>query len=97
MSSFIKNFLFQKPFKVFTIDENTRIFIDKLAGFNSTYRTIGVSYDTLVRTLRENFTEKKALATIVELEKLTIRLVSISQDIVDLAKKFDEQWSKKSH
>lgn len=97
MSSFIKNFLFQKPFKIFTVDENTRIFIDKLAGFNSTYRTIGVSYDTLVRTLRENFTEKKALAAIAELEKLTIRLVSISQDIVDLAKKFDEQWSQKSH
>ncbi len=96
-AAFIKNFLFQKPFKVFTVDENTRIFIDKLAGFNSTYRTIGVSYDTLVRTLRENFTEKKALATIAELEKLTIRLVSISQDIVDLAKKFDEQWSQKSH
>lgn len=31
MSSFIKNFLFQKPFKVFSVDENTRIFINKLS------------------------------------------------------------------
>lgn len=96
MSSFIKNFLFQKPFKVFTVDENTRIFIDKLAGFNSLYRTIGVSYDILVKTLRENFTEKKALAALSSLEKKTIQLVSVSQDIVDLAKKFDERWSQKS-
>lgn len=95
-AAFIKNFLFQKPFKVFYVDENTRVFINQLAGFNSLYRTVGVSYDILVKTLRENFTEKKALAAISELEKKTIRLVSISQDIVDLAKKFDEQWSQKS-
>lgn len=95
-AAFIKNFLFQKPFKVFTVDENTRIFIDKLAGFNSLYRTIGVSYDILVKTLRENFTEKKALAAIEALEKKTIQLVSVSQDIVELAQKFDERWLQKS-
>ena len=96
MSSFIKNFLFQKPFKVFCVDENTRIFINKLSELNSLYRTVGVDYDILVKTLRENFTEKKAIAVISELEKKTIRLVSISQDIVALAQKFDEQWSQKS-
>lgn len=95
-AAFIKNFLFQKPFKVFTVDENTRIFIDTLAGFNSQYRTIGVSYDILVKTLRENFTEKNAFAAIEALEKKTMLLVSISQDIVELAKKFDERWSQKS-
>lgn len=91
-AAFIKNFLFQKPFKVFTVDENTRVFIDKLSGFNSLYRTIGVSYDILIRTLRENFTEKKALAAIAGLEKKTLDLVSISQDIMDLAKEFDACW-----
>lgn len=34
-AAFIKHFLFQKPFKVFYVDENTRIFIDKLSGFNA--------------------------------------------------------------
>lgn len=91
-AAFIKNFLFQKPFKVFTVDENTRVFIDKLSGLNSLYRTIGVSYDILIKTLRENFTEKKALAVIAGLEKKTIDLVSISQDIMNLAKEFDTHW-----
>lgn len=95
-AAFIKNFLFGVPFKVFTMDENTRIFIDRLAGLNSIYRTIGVSYDNLVNTLRDNFTEKKALAAIAELEKMTIRLVGVSQDIISLAQKFDERWSQKS-
>ena len=95
-AAFIKHFLFQKPFKVFYIDENTRIFIDRLAGFNSLYRTIGVSYDILVSAIRQNFSEKRATAEIAELKKLMIRLIGVSQDIADLAKKFDAQWSQKS-
>lgn len=69
MSSFIKAQVFQKPFKVFFFDENTRIFIDRLAGFNSLYRTFGISYDNLVKTLYLNFTEKKANAALFELKK----------------------------
>ena len=58
-AAFIKHFLFQKPFKVFVVDENTRIFINQLSSLNALYRTYGVSYDTLVKTLRENFSEKQ--------------------------------------
>lgn len=95
-AAFIKNFLFQKPFKVFYVDENTRIFIDRLSGFNALYRTIGVSYDNLVATLNQNFTEKKASAALEEIKKLMIRLISVSQDIAALAQKFDEEWLQKS-
>lgn len=54
-AAFIKNFLIQKPFKVFVVDENTRIFINQLSSLNALYRTYGVSHDSL----RENFSEKK--------------------------------------
>lgn len=94
--AFIKNFIFQKPFKVFTVDENTRVFIDKLSSFNSLFRTLGVSYDNVVKTLRDNFTEKKAMSALYKLEKLTIELVKVNSEIVALARKFDEQWSLKS-
>lgn len=96
MASFIKMQFFGKPFKVFTIDENTRVFIDRLSSLNSQIRTIGVSYDTLVKTLRENFTEKKAMTALYKLEQLTIELVKVNGDIVDLANKFDERWLQKS-
>lgn len=95
-AAFIKHFLFQKPFKVFYVDENTRIFIDRLAGFNSLYRTIGVTYDNLVTTLHQNFTEKKALEAIAEIKKLMLRLISVSQDIAVLAQRFDKEWLQKS-
>lgn len=96
MSVFIKMQFFGKPFKVFVIDENTRKFIDRLSALNSQYRTLGVSYDTLVKTLRENFTEKKAMTALYRLEQYTKELARINRQIVDLANKFDEQWLLKS-
>ncbi len=96
MAAFIKMQFFGKPFKVFVIDENTRKFIDRLSALNSQYRTLGVSYDTLVKTLRENFTEKKAMTALYRLEQYTMELARINRQIVDLANKFDEQWLLKS-
>lgn len=96
MAAFIKMQFFGKPFKVFVIDENTRKFIDRLSALNSQYRTLGVSYDTLVKTLRENFTEKKAMTDLYRLEQYTKELARINRQIVDLANKFDEQWLLKS-
>ena len=97
MAAFIKMQFFGKPFKVFVIDENTRKFIDRLSSLNSQYRTLGVSYDTLVKTLRENFTEKKAMTALYRPEQYTKELARINRQIVDLANKFDEQWLLKSH
>lgn len=96
MSAFIKMILFSKPFKVFYLDENTREFIDKLSSFNSLYRTVGVEYAIVVKTLRENFSEKKAMSALYKLEQQTIELVRISSNIVELARQFDEAWSQKS-
>ena len=95
-AAFIKNVILGKPFKVFIVDENTRVFIDKLSSFNAQYRTIGIEYNTLVETLRENFTEKKAMKALYKLEQLTIELVKLNREIVALAKDFDERWSQKS-
>lgn len=95
-AALIKSIIFNKPFKVFYIDENTRVFIDKLSSFNSLYRTVGVEYGLLVKTLRENFTEKKAMQVLYKLEQRTIELVRVSRDIVNLARQFDEAWRQNS-
>lgn len=95
-AAFIKNVIFGKPFKVFTIDENTRVFIDRLSSLNAQYRTIGIDYDLAVKTLRENFTEKKAMKALYKLERLTIELVKLNREIVALARDFDARWSQKS-
>lgn len=96
MAAFVKMQFFGNPFKVFTIDENTRVFIDKLSDFNARFKVIGSSYDEIVRTLRTNFTEKKALSALYNLEHKTIELIKVSREITALAQKFDERWLLKS-
>ena len=93
-AAFIKNVFSKSLFKVFVVDENTRIFINQLSSLNALYRTCGVSYDTLVKTLRENFSEKKCNATIERLREATMRLVSVCLDIQELAKQFDHRWQQ---
>lgn len=96
LSAFIKMQVFGKTFRVHYIDDNSRIFISNLSDFNNQYRRIVNNYDLLVRTLKENFTEKKALKCLYSLEQETIKLVRLNREIVALAKDFDEQWLQKS-
>ena len=96
LSAFIKMQIFGKPFKVFTVDENTRIFIDRLAALNAQYRTFVIDYDRFVDMLRQHFTEKKALALLYKLEQTAIEMVRVNREIVALAKEFDARWSQKS-
>lgn len=95
-ANFIKGVLLGKPFKVFVVDQNTRIFIDKLSALNARYRTFAIDYDLLVNTLRENFSEKKAMQALYKLEQITIDMVKVNREIVALAKEFDARWSQKS-
>ena len=74
-AAFIKSVLLGKPFKVFTVDENTRVFIDRLAALNAQYRTFVIDYDRFVDMLRQHFTEKRALALLYKLEQTAIEMV----------------------
>lgn len=95
LSTFIKMQLFGKTFKEHHIDDNTRIFIDKLSFLNAQYRTIGVEYDSVVKLLRQHFTEKKAMQALYNLEQAIISLVKVNRQIVSLANDFDAYWREK--
>ncbi|MCM1077977.1 MAG: hypothetical protein NC414_00625 [Bacteroidales bacterium] len=71
-ATFIKQLIFGKPFKVLTTDKNLSVYCAKLSEFFAQYRMIGVNYDLVVKTLRENFTEKKAMTLLYKLEKATL-------------------------
>ena len=53
-----------------------------------------MDYDLLLKTIRENFTEKKAMAVLAKLEHQTIELVKTNREIVVLAKQFEDRWCK---
>lgn len=94
-ATFIKKIIFGKPFKVLTSDKNLAVYCAKLSEFFAQYRTIGVNYDLVVKELRANFTEKKAMTHLYKLEKLTIEMVGVMSQVMSLTEKFDEQWSLK--
>lgn len=96
LSAFIKMQLFDKTFKVHHIDDNTRIFIDKLSSLQAHYRTISIEYSNLIHLLRLNFTEKKAMSALYKLEIITIDLVKLNREIVSLSQTFDVLWRKQS-
>lgn len=95
-ATFIKQLIFGKPFKVLTTDKNLSVYCAKLSEFFAQYRMIGVNYDIIVKTLRENFTEKKAMTLLYKLEKATLDLVGLTTDVMALSQKLEERWLQKS-
>lgn len=95
-ATFIKKLIFGKPFKVLTSDKSLAVYCAKLSEFFAQFRTIGVNYDIVVKELRNNFTEKKAMTHLYKLEKATIEMVGVMSQVMSLTEKFDEQWSLKS-
>ena len=95
-ATFIKQLIFGKPFKVLVADKSLAVYCAKLSEFFAQYRTIGVNYDLTVRTLRENFTEKKAMTHLYKLEKATIEMIGVMSQVMSLSEKFEQQWSLKS-
>ena len=95
-ATFIKRLVFGKPFKVLTTDRSLAVYCAKLSEFFAQYRTVGVNYDLVVKELRANFTEKKAMTLLYKLEKATIEMAKLTADVRALSLQFDEQWSLKS-
>lgn len=92
-SHFIVKCLFNKPIQVVHVDKNLHEYYMRLTSFYSQYRAIGVNYNQIVKTLKSNFTEKKALALLYKLEKLTKELVVISNAIFELTEAFNQKLS----
>ena len=56
---------------------------------------MGVNYNQTVKELKSRFSEKKAMALLYKLEKLTVELTEISRRILSLTHEFQQQWLPK--
>ena len=70
-------------------------YVTKLTSFYAQFRAIGVNYNQVVKELHTNFSEKKALALLYKLEKVTIELVETGKKIQELSEEFKEKWLQK--
>ncbi|OAV66182.1 hypothetical protein Barb6XT_02075 [Bacteroidales bacterium Barb6XT] len=92
---FIKVCIFDKPIKVITIDKTMSDYVRKLTEFHSQIRAIGQNYNQVVKALRANFSEQKAMTYLYKLEKVTKQLSEVYSKVLVLTERFEEQWLPK--
>lgn len=90
-ASFIKARVFNDTFRVIKTDEGTLRYVAKLSQFHAQFRAVGVNYNQVVKELHTHFSQKKALALLYKLEKITAELVAISQQIAALSEEFKQR------
>ena len=94
-SKFIKAMIFNKKIKVLKVDKAAMDYYMRLTNIYVQYKAVGVNYNQTVKALKTNFSEKRALALLYKLEKITIELILLSKQIIALTKEFEERWLQK--
>lgn len=92
---FITVCLFEKQVKVVKIDKGTSDFYMRLTNFYGQFRAIGVNYNQVAKAIKNNFSEKKALVFLGQLEKATLELVAVNKQVMDLTHEFEKKWLQK--
>lgn len=91
-ATFIKARVFGDTFRVIKTDEGTLRYVAKLTQFHSQFRAVGTNYNQVVKELHTHFSQKKALALLYKLEKITAELAAIGHQIITLSEEFRERW-----
>ena len=90
---FIVKRIFNGEFRALIIDKKALIYYTRLTEYHAQFRETGVNYNLTVVALKNNFLEKKALALLFKLEKMTIELSEINLKIIALTKEFEQKLS----
>lgn len=90
-SHFIRDKVLNTPLKLKIIDKTRMDYIIMLSAFRGQMRKIGNNYNQLIRLLKEQLGEKKALTFLYKLEKATIELVNTYKEIEDQIQKLEEK------
>ena len=91
-AAFIKARVFNDTFRVIKTDRGTLEYVAKLTQFHAQFRAVGTNYNQVVKELHTHFSEKKALALLYKLERITAELAAIGQQIIALSEDFKQRW-----
>jgi len=89
---FIKARVFNETFRVTKTDQGTLEYVARLTQFHAQFRAVGTNYNQVVKELHTHFSEKKALALLYKLEKITLELAAIGQQVIALSEEFRQKW-----
>lgn len=91
-AAFIKKSVFGGKVKVVKVDKATMDYYIRLTEFHRQFQAIGNNYNQVVRAVRNNFGEKRAMALLHKLEKATLELILISKKIILLTQEYEKKW-----
>jgi hypothetical protein len=91
-AKFIKTCLFKREIKYVKLDKAAMDYYMRLTTFHSQFRAIGVNYNQIVKHLKAAFTERTALALLYKLEKATMKMVTIQEQMMKLTEEFEEKY-----
>jgi hypothetical protein len=94
-AKFIISVLFGKEIKTVKIDKAAIDYYMRLTTLYGQFRAVGVNYNQIVKLLYRNFSEKKAAAYLFKLEKQTIEMAKLCQEIIRLTQEFEREHLKK--
>ncbi len=92
---FIKDKVLNTPFKTIEIDKSLGDYIIKLSQFRGQIKGIGNNYNQLIKLLKEQLGERKALAYLFKLEKVTIEMIQLYKEIDLQTQALEKKWLQK--
>ncbi len=95
-AAFVKARLFNKSFKVVTVDGGALKFCQQLTAFYNQFQAVARNYNQIVVILRNNFEEQKAMTMLYSLEKETSKMVQIYREVIGLVEDFRGKYGSKN-
>lgn len=92
---FIKDKVLNTPFKTIEINKAVGDYTIKLSQLQGQINGIGNNYNQLMRLLKEQLGERKSLAYIYKLEKVTLEMVKLYKEIELKTQELEKKWLRK--
>ena len=92
LTLFIKKSIFSGQIKVVKIDKATMDYYIRLTEFHKQFQAVGNNYNQVVRALKNNFGEKRAMSLLYRLEKLSVELMLLCKKITALTQEYERKW-----
>lgn len=92
---FIKKAIFSGQIKVVKIDKATMDYYIKLTEFYKQFQALGNNYNQVVRAVKTNFGEKRAMSLLYQLEKASIELMLLTKKVMALTQEYEKKWLQK--
>ena len=80
-NTFHQKAIFGGTIKMVKIDKATMDYYIRLTEFHKQFRAVGNNYNQVVRAIKTNFGEKRAMSLLYKLEKMTLELMLLTKKL----------------